>query len=140
VPGTESAHRASRWAARGNRPEPLSTAPLAPRVLGTAFAVSGTLHLVRPRAFETIMPRVLPQASHRLLIFGSGMAELALSTGLVRHRTWARWPSVLLLLAVFPANVQMAVDAGRGAGAAGSRVVAWGRLPFQGVLIWAALQ
>lgn len=120
----------------------MSFAALAPRALGSAFAISGTVHLVRPQVFEVIMPRVLPEAFHRPLVFLSGMAELGLATGLVRHRPWARWPSVLLLLAVFPANVQMAIDAGTGRqpGLSDRKAVAWGRLPLQGLLIWAALQ
>ena len=47
-----------------------------------------------------------------------------------------------VLAAVFPANVQMALDSGSGrnSGPADSPVVAWGRLPLQLVMIWAALQ
>jgi uncharacterized membrane protein len=47
-----------------------------------------------------------------------------------------------VLAAVFPANVQMALDAGSGRnlGPADSRMVAWGRLPLQLVMMWAALQ
>jgi len=49
---------------------------------------------------------------------------------------------VAVLGAVFPANVQMALDAGSGrnAGVADRRGVAWGRLPLQLPMIWAALQ
>ncbi len=114
----------------------------APRALGAGFALSGMVHLVRPQMFDAIMPRALPPSAHRPIIYLSGLAELVLSTGLLRRRPWARWPSVTLLLAVFPANVQMAMDAGTGRlpGRADNRIVAWGRLPFQGLLIWAALQ
>jgi uncharacterized membrane protein len=43
---------------------------------------------------------------------------------------------------VFPANVQMALDAGTGrnTGPSDSRAVAWGRLPLQLLMAWAALQ
>ncbi len=44
--------------------------------------------------------------------------------------------------AVFPANVQMALDSGTGRnhGPSDRRAVAWGRLPLQLVMAWAALQ
>ena len=62
--------------------------------------------------------------------------------GLVRRTRWAAAASVATLAAVFPANVQMALDAGTGRnpGPADSRAVAWGRLPLQLVMVWAALQ
>ncbi len=43
---------------------------------------------------------------------------------------------------MFPANVQMALDAGTGrnTGPSDGRAVAWGRLPLQLVMAWAALQ
>jgi uncharacterized membrane protein len=49
---------------------------------------------------------------------------------------------VALLAAVFPANVQMALDAGSGRnpGPADKPAVAWGRLPLQVPMVWAALQ
>ena len=51
-------------------------------------------------------------------------------------------PSIATLAAVFPANVQMALDAGTGrnTGPSDSRAVAWGRLPLQLVMAWAAPQ
>jgi uncharacterized membrane protein len=46
------------------------------------------------------------------------------------------------LAAVFPANLQMALDAGSGRhpGAMDNAALAWGRLPLQAVMIWAARQ
>jgi uncharacterized membrane protein len=88
------------------------------------------------------MPRAIPERHHINLIYVSGLAELACALGLVRRRPWAPVASMAVLAAVFPANVQMAVDAGSGrhSGLADSPVVAWGRLPLQLVMIWAALQ
>jgi uncharacterized membrane protein len=106
------------------------------------FTTSGIVHMVRPQAFEAIMPRALPQRHHRHLIYLSGLAELACAYGLFRRTRWATTGSVAILAAVFPANVQMALDAGTGRnpGAADSRAVAWGRLPLQIPMVWAALQ
>jgi uncharacterized membrane protein len=98
--------------------------------LAALFATSGTLHLVRPRLFESIVPHRLPRK--RELVYASGVGELLCAAGLLHPRTRgaAGWASVVLLLAVFPANVQMAVDA-RGSGCAAYRVGTLARLPLQ---------
>jgi uncharacterized membrane protein len=114
----------------------------APRALAAVFAGSGVVHLVRPQVFASIMPRAIPERHHTNLIYASGLAELACAVGLVRRRSWASAASVAVLAAVFPANVQMAFDAGSGrnSGPSDSPAVAWGRLPLQLLMVWAALQ
>ena len=114
----------------------------APDILAAVFATSGSIHLVRPQAFAGIMPRVIPERHHRILIYLSGLAELACAGGLLRRRPWAAPASVAVLASVFPANVQMALDAGSGrhAGPADNAAIAWGRLPLQIPMVWAALQ
>jgi len=108
-------------------------------VLAAAFASSAGVHLVRPQSFASIMPRAIPQEHHTNLIYISGVAELVCAIGLVRRTRWAAAASVAVLVAVFPANVQMALDSGSGEGPADSRLLAWGRLPLQAAMIWAAL-
>jgi uncharacterized membrane protein len=114
----------------------------APLLLAGAFATSGTVHFVRPQLFEALMPRVLPQPSHRSLIYVSGAAELVCAWGLLRRTSWAAPASTAVLAAVFPANLQMALDAGSGRhpGAMDRADVAWGRLPLQLLMVWAARQ
>lgn len=114
----------------------------APLALAAVFTTSGVVHLVRPQAFAAIMPRAIPEERHTALIYASGLVELACAVGLLRRSRWAAAASVATLAAVFPANVQMALDAGTGRnpGPADSRAVAWGRLPLQLVMVWAALQ
>ncbi len=114
----------------------------APDVLAAMFTISGIIHLMRPQVFAPIMPRVVPAKHHRALIHVSGLAELACAGGLVRRTRWAPTASVALLAAVFPANVQMALDAGSGRnpGPSDNPAVAWGRLPLQLPMFWAALQ
>ena len=114
----------------------------APRVLAAAFLGSGVIHLVRPQTFASIMPRAIPEEHHTNLIYVSGVAELVCAVGLVRRTRWASAASLANLAAVFPANVQMALDAGTGrnSGPSDSRAVAWGRLPLQLLMAWAALQ
>jgi uncharacterized membrane protein len=114
----------------------------APLALAAVFTSSGIVHLVRPQSFASIMPRAIPEEHHTALIHVSGVIELACAAGLVRRSRWAAAASVVTLAAVFPANVQMALDAGTGRnpGPADSRLVAWGRLPLQLVMAWMALQ
>lgn len=104
------------------------------------FLVSGTIHLVHPETFTPIVPDFLP--AHRLLVYVSGVAELACAAGLVWRptRRLAGLASVGLLVAVFPANVTMAVHAWHDwrAGDAGGGYLAATvvRLPLQLPLIW----
>jgi uncharacterized membrane protein len=88
------------------------------------------------------MPRPIPVRHHRALIYASGAVELVCAVGLARRPRWASGASTAVLFAVFPANVQMAVDAGSGrqSGAMGEAALAWGRLPLQALMIWAARQ
>jgi uncharacterized membrane protein len=114
----------------------------APHALAALFLGSGIIHLVRPQSFASIMPRAIPEEHHTPLIYASGVVELACAAGLLRRTRWASAASLATLAAVFPANVQMALDAGTGrnAGPSDSRAVAWGRLPLQLLMAWAALQ
>ncbi|HEY1827909.1 MAG TPA: hypothetical protein VGF87_07805 [Acidimicrobiales bacterium] len=116
--------------------------PRAPKLLAAAFAGSGIVHLVRPQVFSALMPRAIPERHHTNLIYASGVAELICAAGLVRRTPWAAPASVAVLAGVFPANVQMALDAGSGRnpGPADNRAMAWGRLPLQLGMVWAALQ
>jgi uncharacterized membrane protein len=114
----------------------------APKWLAAAFGTSGVVHLVRPQAFAAIMPRAIPERHHTNLIYASGVAELVCAAGLLRRTRWAAPASVAVLAGVFPANVQMALDAGSGRnpGPADNVALAWVRLPLQVAMIWAALQ
>jgi uncharacterized membrane protein len=114
----------------------------APHALAALFVGSGIVHLVRPQVFASIMPRAIPEEHHTNLIYASGVVEFVCAYGLLRRTRWATAASLATLGAVFPANVQMALDAGTGrnAGPSDSRAVAWGRLPLQLAMAWAARQ
>lgn len=109
--------------------------------LASLFTVSGVLHLVRPQVFEPIVPKRLPR--RRELVHASGVAELACAALLAAPRTRrvGGLASAALLVAVFPANVQMALSARRS-----RRAPAWLkagtllRLPLQWPLIRVALR
>ncbi|MGW1341575.1 DoxX family protein [Kribbella sp. NPDC002412] len=105
--------------------------------LAVLFGVLGTLHFVKPEPFEQIVPRALPRKKE--LVYASGVAELACAAGLLHPRTRraAGLLSAGLLAAIFPANVQMAMDLQR-KGSPTARAVGWARLPLQVPLIkWA---
>lgn len=107
------------------------------KLLAGIFAVSGTVHLVKPQFYEPIMPSFVP--AHREMILGSGVAELALAAGLLAPRTrrLAGWGSVALLLGVYPANVKLAADASRTRNTK-LKAAAFGRLPLQWPMLKAA--
>ena len=103
------------------------------------FLGAGFLHLVRPGPFAAIVPPYIPQ--HFAVVYISGMAEIAGGVGLLMRRTrWlAAWSLVLLLVAVFPANVNMAIHHIQLDPTDTLPTWAmWARLPFQGLFIaWA---
>jgi uncharacterized membrane protein len=107
--------------------------------LAVMFGVMGVLHFVRPEPFERIVPRQLPRKKE--LVYASGVAELACAAGLLHPRTrrTAGLLSAGLLAAVFPANVQMALDLNR-KGSPRAKAIGFARLPLQIPLIRAALK
>ena len=113
--------------------------PTSVKVLATGFAVSGTIHLVKPEVYEPIMPSWVP--AHREVILASGVAELLCAAGLAvpRTRRLAGWASALLLVGVFPGNVQMAQDASKTRNTT-FKAAAYARLPLQLPMIRAALR
>jgi uncharacterized membrane protein len=102
-------------------------------LLGLTFICTGLLHFVKPRMYRAIMPGYLP--AHRELVFASGVAEVVGGVGVLHPRTRraAGWWLIATLLAVFPANVEMAVHAERFKRFPPAAL--WARLPVQGVLI-----
>jgi uncharacterized membrane protein len=105
-------------------------------ICGVFFVGAGILHLVRPRTFEQIVPPGFGDPSALVMI--SGIAEIVGGASLaVRDVRWfSRWWLVLLLIAVFPANVYMAVDPGVTGSFGLPRWLLWVRLPLQGVAGW----
>jgi uncharacterized membrane protein len=110
-----------------------------PRLFGPFFVFAGIMHFVIPRQYEAIMPRRLP--AHRALVYASGAAEIAGGAGVMHPRTrrLASWWSVATLLAVFPANVNMAINADRFKKVPGGPMALWLRLPVQALFVWWAM-
>ena len=104
--------------------------------LAVGFAASGVLHLVKPEPYVAIVPKPLPYK--RELVLGSGLLEIALGAMMLHPRTrrLGGRASVALLGAVFPANVQMAMDVVRDEKAPTAfKAAAIGRLPLQWPMI-----
>ncbi len=109
------------------------------RSLAVVLIGAGTLHFVSPRTYASIVPRQLGDPLP--WVYVSGVAEIACGAGLLDRRTrpLAALATALLFVAVFPANVQMAVTAlGSQSASALSQVVTVLRLPLQVPLVlWA---
>ena len=109
-----------------------------PYLLAALLTTTGTLHFVVPRTFSAIVPPQLPEPL--ALVYLSGAAELACAAGLVvpRTRRLAGWATAALFVAVFPGNVQMALDASDRS--ALYRAATYVRLPVQVPLVAWAVQ
>ncbi len=98
----------------------------------------GSLHFFAADFLETIVPAWMP--AKRAVVYGSGILEIICALGLARRRRWAGPLSAAVLLAIWTANIQMALDAGSGhhAGIWDSRIAMWARVPMQIPMIWVA--
>ena len=97
------------------------------------YIFGGIKHFTNVGWYMQIMPPYL--SYHKELVYLSGAFEIILGIMLVFDRTrfLAGWGLILLLIAVFPANIYLAQT--NGAAMNLSPILAWGRLPFQAVFI-----
>ena len=102
--------------------------------VGVFFIGAGVFHFVRPAPYLAMMPPWLPQPN--ILVAVSGLAEIAGGIGVLlgRFRRLAAWGLIALLVAVFPANLHVALHGWPGMDF--PRWVLWVRLPFQVLFIW----
>jgi len=108
-------------------------------VMAAFYAFAGFNHFRAPEFYLPIMPPYLPW--HEQLVFLSGVAEVIIGVALLipRTRVLAAWAAIALLVAVFPANIHMAVaDVPVGDPPQSAGALRWVRLPLQFVLMaWA---
>jgi uncharacterized membrane protein len=105
-----------------------------------AMVIVGVMHFVNPDPFTRIVPQELPEP--KLLVYLSGVFEIALGLAIQipKIRKLAGWGLVALYLAVFPANINMAVrHIELTPGEPIPDWVAWGRLPLQLLFIALAI-
>lgn len=114
----------------------------APWAVVVFFAAVGVLHFAVPRVFEQIMPRWVPAGGplgRRSLVLVSGACEILGALGVLYRptRVVAGWALVLLVVCVFPANIEMLLDARRRRAAAWWQALMWARLPIQPlIMLW----
>ena len=112
-------------------------------ILAVGFVLAGSNHFISPQIYLSMMPPWLP--AYAIANIVSGAAEIFGGLGLLipRFRRTAGWGLIALLVAVFPANVHVALQ-GHMAGLNVSPLILWLRLPLQPALIawvwWVALR
>ena len=79
-------------------------------LLAAFFILTGLSHFINPSYFLKIMPPYLPW--HLFLVYLSGYFEIVLGVMVLipKSRRVAAWGLIALLIAVFPANIHMALN------------------------------
>jgi uncharacterized membrane protein len=103
-------------------------------LFGVLLILAGINHFIMPDFYMQIMPPYLPYPKE--LIYLSGLAELICGALLIpqKSRKIGAWLTIALLIAIFPANVQMAFNESENEGLLFYAAIA--RLPFQFLMIW----
>lgn len=103
-------------------------------IMALLYILAGINHFIHPETYMKIMPPWLP--SPAFLVALSGVIEIILGILLIPNRTrrFAVWGIIALLIAVFPANIQMAMDYYHSQDP--NLWIAILRLPIQILLIW----
>jgi uncharacterized membrane protein len=105
------------------------------KLAGPFFVFAGVMHFVIPRTYHKIVPPYVP--ARKAMVYASGVAEIAGGAGLMleRRRRLAGWWLIATMIAVFPANLHMALNPDDYPDVPGGAVSLWVRLPFQGVFV-----
>jgi uncharacterized membrane protein len=109
--------------------------------LAAFFGFTGVMHFVIPRSYEAIVPPSIADRKREVVAI-SGVAEIAGGLAVLHPATrrLGRWWLLALLVAVFPANVHMAVSPEQVDGLDLKKVprwALWARLPLQPLaMLW----
>jgi len=102
------------------------------------YTIVGIKHFIEPDYFLSIIPPYLP--FHIELIYISGFFEILFGLMILfpKYRYYGSIGLILLLIAVFPANIYLAQSKEAQEAIGASQQIAIWRLPIQGILIWIA--
>ena len=105
-------------------------------LMAAFFIVAGAMHFIVPHNYMRIMPSWLPAPMALVLV--SGLCEMAGGAGVLlpATRVAAGWGLIALLLAVFPANIQMLMNAHAANASAAWQGALVARLPLQVAMIY----
>ena len=112
--------------------------PILRWVLTVVMVIAGINHFYNPEPYLGMMPDALP--AHALMVQLSGVAEILGGLGLIlpQTRRLTAWCLIALFVAIFPANLNMALHHLPLGDKAVPQWALWARLPLQVVLImWA---
>lgn len=107
-------------------------------ILAISLLIVGITHFTHPVQYARIVPPQLPNSV--FWVYLSGVFEIIFAIGLMIPyvSVAAAWGMILLFIAVFPANINQAINSIPIEGIPHSPIAYWIRLPFQAVLIaWA---
>jgi uncharacterized membrane protein len=101
---------------------------------GPGLVIAGVNHFVMPKSYEAIMPDYLP--AHSELVVASGVAEILSGAAALHPRTRKLGGAlgIATLVAVFPANLHMALHTERYRKIPPAALYA--RLPVQALMIY----
>ena len=102
------------------------------------YVIVGIKHFIEPEYFLSIVPPYLPY--HLELVYISGLFEILFGLLILfpKYRYYGAIGLILLLIAVFPANIYLAQSNEAQEAIGATQEIATWRLPIQGVLIWIA--
>ena len=102
------------------------------------YFIVGIKHFIEPEYFLSIVPPYLPY--HLELVYISGLFEILFGLLILfpKYRYYGAIGLILLLVAVFPANIYLAQSKEAQEAIGATQEIATWRLPIQGVLIWIA--
>jgi len=102
------------------------------------YTIVGIKHFIEPDYFLSIIPPYLP--FHIELVYISGFFEILFGLMILfpKYRYYGSIGLILLLIAVFPANIYLAQSKEAQEAIGASQQIAIWRLPIQGIFIWIA--
>ncbi|MDX2002226.1 MAG: DoxX family protein [Chitinophagales bacterium] len=103
-------------------------------LLVITYIAAGVNHFINTEFYMKLMPPIIPY--HLFMVYASGVVEIVLGLLLLvpKLRIIAAWGIILLLIAVFPANIYHAITEGVTTNT--PAIATYIRLPFQALFLW----